>query len=299
MAQPEPKIVAQPKPKTVVIVGLGLIGGSLALAWRQAGMFDRILALTLSQSDLSQARQAGAIDGGETAAGPWLAQAEALVLATPAGAILPMLDRCLPYLSPGCRITDVGSVKQAIVTGVARRGEGRLHFLGGHPMTGSEQSGFQAARSDLFRQATYVLTPTEQTDPSDLEYWQTAIAALGANIRLLNAQEHDETVAWTSHLPFLVACALARSVAVKDHPQITALVAGGWRDTTRVASGEPSMGSDMCSLNQEAILPALQGFRASLAELESMLRQCPGEQDSLRSELTRIKVFRDRLVGGA
>ena len=286
--------------KTVTIVGLGLIGGSLAFAWKDAGFFDQVFALTRKEETLSKAVASGAIDRGFTAPGPWLSETDALVLATPVGSLLYLLDACLPYLSPGCAITDVGSVKQTIVRGAERRTQGVHYFLGGHPMAGSEKSGFDSARSDLFHRATYVLTPTSRTRDEDLEFWSAAAEAVKARVLIMDAEEHDRTVAWTSHLPLLVACSLSQASirGNRNNPNFKPLIAGGFRDTTRVASGEPQMGADMCSFNRHAILEALQGFRASLDELEHLLAASGEDREPLRAALETIKHDRDQLVEG-
>lgn len=167
-------------------------------------------------------------------------------------------------------------------------------------MTGSEQSGFAAARDGLFRNATYIFTPTKETRADDVDYWRHAAEVIGANVVIMDPQVHDRIVAWTSQLPFIVASALTRSVLHSeiDNSMLRPLIAGGFRDTTRVASGEPRMSADMCSFNHKELLESLRQFRSALSKLETLLQQCEANNEPLFEELKRIKNGRDRLLEG-
>jgi len=193
----------------------------------------------------------------------------------------------------GTVVTDVGSTKRNIVRAAERLGAGRpLAFVGSHPLAGSEQSGYRVARADLFRGATVVVTPTEATELAALkrttEFWE----ALGARVTSLDPETHDRTVAAISHLPHLVACALVDG-ACRVEPAALELAARGFRDTTRIAAGDPDMWTEIFLANRDALSASVEAFREALADLQRVI--VAGAPDEVRAALARIKATREGL----
>lgn len=265
---------------TVVIAGVGLIGGSIGLSTRQRFLARRVVGLDLSPVTLEAARGLGAIDEAMLSPGPWLAEADLVVLATPARSLVATGRALMPHLRPGAIVTDVGGVKAPVVRGLteaaAHAGGGAgARFVGGHPMAGSEKGGVLNADAALLENAVWALTPEPGvTDADALERVRAFVAALGAKPIEVAPDLHDELVATVSHLPYLAAVALTALVAESDDSGLLMLLAaGGFRDLTRVASGDPVMSRDMVAGNREAVRAALGAYRRQLERLESILDQ--------------------------
>lgn len=255
---------------TVVIAGVGLIGGSIGLSTRQRFLAKRVVGLDLSPVTLDAARGLGAIDEARLTPGQWLADADLVILAAPARALVPSGRALLPYLRPDAIITDVGGVKAPVVEGLAG-----ARFVGGHPMAGSEKGGVLNADAALLENAVWALTPEPgATDPNDLLRVRAFVEALGAKPIEVTPQLHDRLVATVSHLPYLAAIALTALVAEGEESGLMMLLAaGGFRDLTRVASGDPTMSRDMVTGNREAVRQALKAYRRQLERLERLLDQ--------------------------
>ncbi|MFA5594274.1 MAG: prephenate dehydrogenase/arogenate dehydrogenase family protein [Trueperaceae bacterium] len=292
---------------TVVIAGVGLIGGSIGLSTRQRFLAKRVVGLDLSPVTLEAARGLGAIDEAQLSPGPWLAEADLVVLATPARALVPTGQALWPHLRQGAIVTDVGGVKAPVVRGLAaaaaKAGAGATgaRFVGGHPMAGSEKGGVLNADAALLENAVWALTPEPNvTDPDALELVRTFVAALGAKPIEVAPDLHDELVATVSHLPYLAAVALTALVAEsEDSGLLMLLAAGGFRDLTRVASGDPVMSRDMVAGNREAVRAALGAYRRQLERLESILDQPEellGAGESARLTRDSIPIVRRSLL---
>ncbi len=252
---------------TVVIAGVGLVGGSVGLGMRQRFLTRRTIGLDHDPAALDAARGLGVIDESRLQVGPWLGEADLVILAIPASGIAPLALEMAPHLDPAAIVTDVGSVKAAIVAEL--RG---LRFVGGHPMAGSDRAGVLNADAALLENAVWVLTPDDRTDPAALASVEGFVTALGARPLQVAPERHDRLVATVSHLPYLVAVALTALVDRGDERELTMLLAaGGFRDLTRVASGSPLMSRDMVSGNRSAVAVALRAFRNELEALEGML----------------------------
>lgn len=252
---------------TLVVAGVGLIGGSIALGARQRFLADRVIGLDPDAEALEVARFHGVIDEARLEPGPWLREADLLVLATPARTLAPLARELAPHLGPDTIVTDVGSVKGAIVGALSD-----LRFVGGHPMAGSDRAGVRNADAALLENAVWVLTPTDATDPDALARVRGFVEHLGARPIEVPPEQHDRLVAGVSHLPYLASLALTRSAS--DHGErdlAMLLAAGGFRDLTRVASGSPVMSRDMVAGNAAAVREALARFREALADLEARL----------------------------
>ena len=277
----------------LAVVGLGLLGGSVAKAARVRGLARSIVAVGRRLETIEAARHDGTVDEVTTDLARGLRGADFCLLATPVTTLERMLPSVWAAAADGAVLTDVGSTKANIVAAADRlAGERPLRFVGSHPMAGSEKSGYGVARAGLFHGATVVLTPTERTDAGALARVAALWEALGARIVRLEPAAHDRAVAAVSHLPHLVADALVDAVVRMDAGFLE--VAGkGFRDTTRIAAGSPQMWREIFHDNRAALGEALAAFRKSLDHLEAMVAM--GDGDALERELDRLKQVRDRL----
>ncbi|HEU5383110.1 MAG TPA: prephenate dehydrogenase [Ktedonobacteraceae bacterium] len=266
----------------VAIVGLGLIGGSMGLALRQARAAQQVVGYDLGRGVSEQARRIGAIDQTYNALTDAVRGAELIILATPVGTMRTLLQDLATMASPGSVITDVASTKSQVISWAEEFLPGNIYFVGGHPMAGKEVSGIEAADPALFQQHIYCLTPTKKTSPAALNKVAQMIETLGARVRFLEPAEHDGQVAQVSHLPFLASAALMQSVTGSGSwADASLLASSGFRDTTRLAAGSPEMYRDICLTNNEALLRALDGYLATL----HMLRAQIAARDPLLNEL--------------
>lgn len=258
----------------VAIVGLGLMGGSLGLALRQARAAQQITGYDLGRGVSDQARRIGAIDQVYTTLDDAVRGAELIILATPVGAMRALLQSMATMASPGAVITDVASTKNQVISWAEEFLPGNLYFVGGHPMAGKELSGVESADPALFQNRIYCLTPTKKTSPAALNKVAQMIETLGARVRFLEPAEHDGQVAQVSHLPFVAAAALMNTVAEGSSWGDAALLASsGFRDTTRLAAGNPEMYRDICLTNSEALVRALDEYMATLHAFRERIAQ--------------------------
>lgn len=272
---------------TVVIAGVGLIGGSVGLGIRQRFLARRTVGLDQDPAALDAARGLGVIDEGRLEPGPWLAEADLVVLATPAKSLVPLARAMAPYLRPDAIVTDVGSVKAEVVEALRE-----LRFVGGHPMAGSDRAGVVHADAALLENAVWVLTPDETSDANAVDRVQAFVEALGARTIRVAPSRHDRLVATVSHLPYLVAAALTTLVGSGDERELTMLLAaGGFRDLTRVASGSPRMSRDMIAGNREAVRAAVRSFRQELEAVEALI----DDDDALLARAEAAKRVRDSI----
>lgn len=259
--------------KRVVIYGVGLLGGSLGMAMRRRAMADQIVGLGRSRKRLDRARQLGAIDSATTDAGEALGGADALVMALPPRLIRKKWADLAPLLEPGAFVTDVGSVKQQIVAEAEKRLPPETLFIGSHPMAGSERSGVEAARGDLFEGASCFITPTETTSPRALglaaQFWRD----VGSKVAIMEPRRHDEFVASMSHLPHLMAVALVQALYARGDSTalFQSLVGNGFRDSTRIASGEPHVWEQIFTENSTALVQNLDKMIEILTEWRGRL----------------------------
>lgn len=258
-----------------MIAGVGLIGGSIGRGVRERSLARRVIGFDHDAAVLDAAIGIGAIDEARLEPGPWLADADLVILAAPTKALPSLAAALLPHIRPGAVITDVGSVKVPVLdalSGLVGAGRNRPRFVGGHPMAGSERAGVLYSDPALLENAVWVLTPTQDTDRDALALVTRFVEALGARPIEVEPELHDRLVATVSHLPYLAAVALTGLVdSGEDRSLKMLLAAGGFRDLTRVASGDPRMSRDMVADNAEAVRRALDLFRAQLDLVESRL----------------------------
>ena len=276
------------------LVGLGLLGGSVAKAARAQGLADEIVAVGRDRARLEPALRDGAIDRASTDLAEGVRDVDFCLLATPVAtlsALLPDVWRALPS---DAVLTDVGSTKAVIVETAERLAAGRpLAFVGSHPMAGSEQAGYRVSRADLFRGATVIITPTERSDSHAVKRVGAFWEALGGRLVTLDPATHDRATAAISHLPHLVADALVDAVVRMD-PRFFEVAGRGFKDTTRIAASDPRMWREIFQENRAGLAEALAAFRAALDELERLI--AAGDAAAIEGALDRIRRVREGAV---
>jgi prephenate dehydrogenase len=275
--------------KTLTIVGVGLIGGSIGLAARQRGLAERIVGVGRQRNSLDRALAVGAIDEGCLDLRQGVQRAEVAVFCTPVDRIVEQVLTAAPGCTPGTLLTDAGSTKAVIVEALDGRLPPGIAYVGSHPLAGSEKQGPEHADPRLFQERLTVVTPTNKTDPEALARTEAFWQALGARVRVMTPHEHDRALALTSHLPHLLASALAGILPPAYHD----LTASGFRDTTRVAAGDPGLWSAIFAQNREALLQTLAQLRGRLDEFQKALD--PQDQHTLNTLLSQAKRTRDAL----
>jgi len=277
----------------IAIIGVGLIGGSLGMATIGRDLAKTVVGVDNNIDALIMAKDTKAIHEGTTLISEGVKDADLVIIATPVGLTIDLLNKCIPYLKKGCIITDVGSTKENIVNKAEEILLGQeLYFVGGHPMAGSEKAGIMGADRYLFENAVYILTPTKNTNCLAVEKFSKYIQGLGARVISLDPGEHDLMVGAVSHLPHIIASALVNTAGNinKQYDKTLMLAAGGFRDTTRIAAGHPVMWRDICIANRNKIIIAIQEFRQALDELENQIIQ--GNADSLQKQFEDAKEIR-------
>ncbi len=257
----------------LVIIGVGLIGGSFALALRQAGQVRHIVGVGRSSANLREALKLGVIDAVADSAGAAVGGADLVLLALPVGSMPGVLREIAPHLPEGCLITDAGSTKQDVVAAARAALDGALgRFVPGHPIAGAEHSGVTAARADLYQGRQVVLTPLAENTPAAIERVAALWRACGAEVAQMSPETHDRIFAAVSHLPHLAAFALVDDLAGRSEADTYFRYAGGgFRDFTRIAASHPEMWRDIALANREALLAELDAYIAELELIRGLL----------------------------
>jgi len=279
--------------RRLAVIGVGLLGGSVAKAARAQRIAHEIVGVGRDVSRLQAALSDGAIDHATSDLAEGLRGADFVLLAAPVLAIEDLLERAWEAIPADAIVTDVGSSKSAIVRkaeSLARRRP--VAFVGSHPMAGSEKAGYGVSRADLFHGALVVVTPTDASAAGAVKTVTAFWEHLGARVTTLDPATHDAAVAAISHLPHLVACALVDGVS-RATPEALAVAARGFKDTTRIAAGDPTMWQEIFLTNRPALVESLAAFRRALDDLERLIEQ--GNPDALHAALARIKAVRDGL----
>jgi len=271
------------------ILGPGLLGGSIGLAARHRKVAKHVSVWARRPDAADEAYRLGAADEAITDLRRAVTDAELVVLATPIGVMQSLAEQIRSIIPPGCIVTDVGSVKYPVVNALSHT---LPRFVGSHPMAGSEQSGLEAARRELFENTVCIVTPQEDTDKAALQLAHDFWKALGCAVRTLAPQEHDEIVARISHLPHVVAAAVI-NVVCSDGAHPLDFVGPGFKDFTRIASGPPEMWTEICLQNKEEIGRTLDHLIEELGKVRAAVAN--GDAVELRTMLKRAKHFRDEL----
>jgi len=266
--------------RRLAVIGVGLIGGSLARAMRTHGFVNEIVGCARSAETLKQARQLGVIDRGTDDARQAVAGADLVVLAVPVRATGAILARIAPVLAPNAVITDVGSVKAHVVAEArVAMGPAFPRFVPGHPIAGTERSGVEASFATLFNGRRVIVTPVSDTDPGALELVRDTWRRIGAEVIEMDVDRHDALLALTSHLPHVLAYALVQCIA--HHPDskvLFDLAAGGFYDFTRIASSDPDMWRDICLTNSDNVAKALALFEKDMGAMRDAIAGLDGER---------------------
>jgi len=282
----------------LAVIGVGLIGGSMARALRQEGLVREVVGCGRGRENLERALALGVIDHYTHEVGAAVEGADFVLVAVPLGAMRRTFADMRGHLSAGVVVTDVGSAKASVVRD-AREGFGALppFFVPGHPIAGTERAGVEASFPELFRHRRVILTPLAGTAPAALERVEWAWRHCGAEVTRMSVEHHDEVLAATSHLPHMLAFGLVDALArMKENEEIFRYAAGGFRDFTRIASSNPVMWRDICLANCEALSAMLGRFSEEMADLARTIRNADGEH--LLEIFERAKAARDRFIDG-
>ncbi len=276
----------------MAIVGVGLIGGSLAKAVKEKKLVGEVLGVGRSEERLESARKLGIIDRYSGRINDILGEADLVVVAGPVGVIVDLIREMIPFLKKGTIITDVGSVKKKIVKEVEAFIPGSLYFVGGHPIAGTENSGFEASFSTLFEGRKCIITPVSTTDSHALERVKELWTQVGSVVACMDSEEHDEVFAAVSHLPHIVAYSMVNSLlkAKGFEKNIFSFSAGGFKDFTRIAASDPVMWKDIALMNKDKLLSAIKLFQEYLEELKEAIEREDGER--LLSEFQKSREFK-------
>lgn len=260
----------------VAIVGVGLIGGSLALDCRERGAWKHTVGIGRTQENLDIALSRDLVDetSREVSAA---AGCDLVVLATPVATLVPMAERLAPHLSPGCVVIDVGSVKGRLSDEIQKVLPEGVHFVGTHPIAGSEQAGAAASRRDLFVDAHCIIVPPAGADPAVVDKVIALWRGVGCRVLAMGGEEHDAIFAAVSHLPHVAAFALANTVLGRDEGRRRCFAGAGFRDTTRIARSSPEMWRDICLLNRDALLEEIDHLQHTLAAIRRDLARGDGD----------------------
>lgn len=237
-------------------------------------MTEKVIGLVRREASVQECLKLGIVDEATLDSSAALREADLVILGTPIAQMRSLASVFAPLIKPGTIVTDVGSVKGKLVSDLeATFAQHRIHFVGSHPMAGSEKTGPSAARSDLFVQSVCVLTPTLKSNVKAVKKVAAFWSKLGCRILYFDTHNHDEYVAYSSHLPHLVACLLALRVLNPKQPrEISQLCAGGFRDTTRIASSSPEMWTDIALENRQNLIRALKDYSGDLKRLTALLK---------------------------
>ena len=260
----------------VSIIGVGLLGGSLAKVIRKLGLAKSIIGYGRNKANLNEAKNLNIIDDIAHDIQSAAKDADLIVFCSPVQTIGQLAVEISPHIKSGCLLTDVGSTKEALTLEMEKLIPSNASFVGAHPIAGSEMSGFQASSNTLYDGAHCIVTPTNKTDPSALkkiiELWET----IGAKVSTMSPKEHDFIFGAISHLPHILIFALMNTIGSlksENHDQITYFAGAGLRDITRIAGSEPVMWRDICTSNKDSILYCLDRFQETLNLLRSGIEQ--------------------------
>ncbi len=273
--------MTQPMFERIALIGIGLIGSSISHAVRRKGLAQTIVGSARTKATIETALELRLIDGGCVKAADAVKGADLVILGVPVGACGSIAEEIAPNLRQGAILTDVGSVKAAVVRDVAPHVPKGVHFIAAHPIAGTEKSGPESGFAELFDGRWTVLTPEPGTDKAAVEKLKAFWMALGAKVEIMGAEHHDLVLAITSHLPHLIAYNIvntAEHLQQVTNTEVIKFSAGGFRDFTRIAASDPTMWRDVFLNNKEAVLEMLGRFSEDLTELQRAIRFGDGDK---------------------
>jgi cyclohexadieny/prephenate dehydrogenase len=289
--------VSEPIFQRLALVGIGLIGGSIALAAKRGKLVGHVAVSTRSAATLRRAEELKLGDSFHLDPGEAVRDADCVILSVPVGAVGPVTAAIAGALKPGAIISDVGSVKSSVVAAMKPHIPQGVAFVPAHPVAGTEYSGPDAAFSSLFDNRWCILTPPEGTDPAAVEKLAAFWRGLGANVETMTPEHHDLVLAITSHVPHLIAYNIVGTAADLEtvtQSEVMKFSAGGFRDFTRIAASDPTMWRDVFLNNREAVLEMLGRFNEDLSALQRAIRW--GDGDKLFDLFTRTRAIRRGIV---
>jgi len=288
---------ATPIFKRVALIGFGLIGGSIARGAKLQGLAGEIVTTARSEKSRARVAELGIVDRVVATNAEAVKDADLVILCIPVGACGPVAQEIAPHLAPGAVISDVGSVKGAVVRDMAPHLGAGIHFVPAHPVAGTEHSGPDSGFAELFINRWCILTPPEGTDSNAVEKLRAFWAGLGARVEIMTPDHHDLVLAITSHLPHLIAYTIvgtADELEEVTSSEVIKFSAGGFRDFTRIAASDPTMWRDVFLANKEAVLEMLGTFNEDLSKLTRAIRRNDGE--ALFEHFTRTRAIRRGIV---
>jgi cyclohexadieny/prephenate dehydrogenase len=289
--------MSQPMFQRVALIGIGLIGSSISHAMQRKGLAKEIVGSARTRQTLDTALKLGLIGKGYDSAAEAVAGADLVILSVPVGACGPLAAEIAPHLQPGAILTDVGSVKAAVVRDMAPHVPAGVHFVPGHPIAGTEQSGPEAGFAELFEGRWTILTPEPDADAAAVDKLKAFWVALGSKVEIMSAPHHDMVLAITSHLPHLIAYNIVNTAEHLERvtdKEVIKFSAGGFRDFTRIAASDPTMWRDVFLNNKEAVMEMLRRFSDDLAELRSAIEGADG--DTLFRRFSQAREIRRGIV---
>ena len=289
--------MSQPMFEKIALIGIGLIGGSIALEARKRGLAKSIVAATRSAATAATANRLKLVDHCGTDLAAAAKDADLVIVCTPVGACGPTAEAIAPALKAGCIVSDVGSVKQTVIADMEPHIPAGVHLIPAHPVAGTENSGPEAALLDLFQGRYCILTPLPGSDAAAVDKLESFWKALGSEVNRLDPADHDRILAITSHLPHLIAYTIvgtATDLAEEARSEVIKYSAGGFRDFTRIAASDPVMWRDVFLNNRDAVLEMLARFTEDLTALQRAIRW--GEGDILQDRFARTRAIRRGIV---
>lgn len=283
--------------KKMTIIGVGLLGASLAKACRERGLVEEISGYGRSRENLEKAQALKIIDHCPSNLEEAVSDADLIVLCTPVSTIVPLIKDIIAKVRPGTLITDVGSVKGPIVNETDELMPEGICFVGSHPIAGGENSGLEASTANLYENAKCIVTPTDKTNKSALEKISALWQALDMNIINLSAEEHDFVFGAVSHMPHIIVYALMNTLGAlktKDGRDVTAYSGAGLKDITRIASSDPVMWRDICLFNHKHSLDLIDQFQNKLDEIRSTIEN--GDGQALKEEFIAANKYRLNVI---
>ena len=288
---------ADPIFNKVALIGFGLIGGSIARAARAQGLAGEIVTSARSAKTRARVAELGIVDRVVETSAETVQDADLVILCIPVGACGPVAQEIAPYLKPGAIVSDVGSVKGAVVRDMAPHLPASAHFVPAHPVAGTEHSGPDSGFAELFINRWCILTPPEGTDPTAVDKLRAFWTGLGAKVEIMTPDHHDMVLAITSHLPHLIAYTIvgtADELGQVTSSEVINFSAGGFRDFTRIAASDPIMWRDVFLANKDAVLEMLGTFNEDLSKLTRAIRR--GDGEALFEHFTRTRAIRRGIV---